>query len=172
LLVAPVYDTGDRRRVYLPPGEWVDYWTKQRHHGPAHPMVDAPLDRLPLFVRSGAVIPMMAEQARIPEGTVDPMIVEIYPGAEVRYAFREDEGVTEFSGGLDAQQFTFGWRGGPPRAYHLRIVGGRPVSRVMLDTPEGVRTPLEHWQVTTDSTLEVYVPRTSDAHVIIELADA
>lgn len=172
LLVAPVYDAGDRRRVYLPPGEWVDYWTKQRHHGPAHLMVDAPLDRLPLFVRAGAVIPMMAEQARIPESTLDPLIVEVYPAAEVRYAFREDGGVTAFSGGLDARQFTLGWRGGPPRAYHLRIVGVGPASRVLLDTPEGVRVTLEHWQMTTDSTLEVYVPRTSDAQVIIELADA
>ncbi len=171
LLVAPVYDAGDHRRVYLPPGEWIDYWTKQRHHGPSHPMVSAPLDTLPLFVRAGAIIPMMTGQTRIPEDLVDPLIVEIYPAAEVRYTFREDDVVTEFSGGFDTQQFRFGWQGGSPRSYHLRIVGISPVRRVILESHEGVGLVIENWQITSDSTLEVYVPRTSDSQVIIDFAD-
>jgi alpha-D-xyloside xylohydrolase len=45
--------------VYLPQGEWIDYWTGRSHRGPI--VVDAPasLDVMPLYVRAGAIIPMM-----------------------------------------------------------------------------------------------------------------
>jgi alpha-glucosidase len=64
LLVAPVVEPGaTRRRVYLPTQsdgttEWVDFHTGDYHAGGEHVTVDAPLDRLPLFVRAGAVLPL------------------------------------------------------------------------------------------------------------------
>ena len=64
LLVAPVVESGaTTRRVYLPTAadggtEWVDFWTGDYHAGGEHVTVDAPLDRLPLFVRAGAVVAM------------------------------------------------------------------------------------------------------------------
>ncbi len=59
LLVAPIWRTGERaREVYLPEGEWEDFWHgEQRYTGPVTISVDAPLDTLPLFVRVGAEIP-------------------------------------------------------------------------------------------------------------------
>jgi alpha-glucosidase len=64
LLVAPVVEPGaTTRRVYLPTSadgttEWIDFWTGDYHAGGEHVQVDAPLERLPIFVRAGAVIPM------------------------------------------------------------------------------------------------------------------
>jgi alpha-glucosidase (family GH31 glycosyl hydrolase) len=59
LLVAPVVELGARHRsVFLPEGEWVDWWEGLRHRGPAIVTVAAPLDRIPLFVRAGAIIPL------------------------------------------------------------------------------------------------------------------
>jgi alpha-glucosidase len=64
LLVAPVVEPGaTKRRVYLPTSadgttEWVDFWTGDYHAGGEHVTVDAPLERLPIFVRAGAVIAM------------------------------------------------------------------------------------------------------------------
>ncbi|MCC5950145.1 MAG: glycoside hydrolase family 31 protein [Nitriliruptoraceae bacterium] len=58
LLVAPVLDDRDHRRVYLPAGTWVDLWTEQVHHGPGFIEVAAPLERIPLFVRGGAIVPL------------------------------------------------------------------------------------------------------------------
>jgi alpha-glucosidase len=53
LLVAPVVRKGaQRRRVYLPAGEWTDRWTDRRYEGPRHVTVAAPLDRIPLFRRA------------------------------------------------------------------------------------------------------------------------
>ena len=60
LLVAPVVDAGKTSRdVHFPPGEWVDWWTGERHTGPAMATVAAPIDRLPLFLRAGGIVPLL-----------------------------------------------------------------------------------------------------------------
>jgi alpha-D-xyloside xylohydrolase len=60
LLVAPVVDAGKTsREVHFPPGDWVDWWTGERHAGPAIATVAAPIDRLPLFVRAGSIVPLL-----------------------------------------------------------------------------------------------------------------
>ena len=57
LLVAPVIERGARGRiVYFPPGDWIDYWNGARHEGPASRLIAAPVDHLPLFVRSGTAL--------------------------------------------------------------------------------------------------------------------
>jgi len=60
MLVAPVVDAGERRkRVYLPrgPRAWVDFWSGRRHAAGSEVVVDAPLERVPLLVPEGAIIP-------------------------------------------------------------------------------------------------------------------
>jgi alpha-glucosidase len=60
LLAAPVFEPGARKRsVYLPrtPHGWFDWWTGAHHHGGMTVEVTAPLHRLPLFVRGGALVP-------------------------------------------------------------------------------------------------------------------
>jgi alpha-glucosidase len=58
LLVAPVVEEGALRRlVYLPDGVWYDYWTLEHYEGKQFINVEAPLERLPLFVRAGTVLP-------------------------------------------------------------------------------------------------------------------
>jgi len=56
LLVAPVWEVGDRgRTVWFPPGRWVDFWDRDRVvEGPIQLEVDAPLDTLPLYVAEGS----------------------------------------------------------------------------------------------------------------------
>lgn len=65
LLVAPVWRSGERRRsVYLPAGEWVDYWeTARRFTGPVTIAAEAPLDTIPVYARAGAVIAAQSERA-------------------------------------------------------------------------------------------------------------
>ncbi|GAP46795.1 TIM-barrel domain-containing protein [Streptomyces azureus] len=63
LLVAPVLDPGaDRRAVQLPRGRWYDTVTEQAYEGPAQVLVDAPLSRIPVFARAGAVLPVRGEE--------------------------------------------------------------------------------------------------------------
>ncbi|MFW5689087.1 MAG: TIM-barrel domain-containing protein, partial [Spirochaetota bacterium] len=57
LLVAPVRERGvEERSVYLPEGVWYDYWSGEAWRGGRAVVVEAPLDRVPLFVRAGAIV--------------------------------------------------------------------------------------------------------------------
>jgi alpha-D-xyloside xylohydrolase len=58
LLVAPMTDPDGTRHVYLPAGDWVDWWTGRVHGGGRYVRVTMPLDQIPLFARRGALIPM------------------------------------------------------------------------------------------------------------------
>ena len=59
LLVAPVAKPGDpaRKRVWFPPGDWVDVFTGEVHSGPRVETLSVPLDRMPLFARAGSIVP-------------------------------------------------------------------------------------------------------------------
>lgn len=64
MLVAPILRPGTEvRSVYLPEGEWIDYWNGERHAGGKHILAHAPLEVLPLYVRAGAVIPELLDDA-------------------------------------------------------------------------------------------------------------
>jgi alpha-D-xyloside xylohydrolase len=58
LLVAPMTDPSGTRTVYLPEGEWVDWWSRAILPGRAFHTITQPLERIPLFVRRGAIIPV------------------------------------------------------------------------------------------------------------------
>ena len=60
-LVAPVTDENTRRVVYLPAGSWVDYWTGAAVAGGQTVVVDVPMERIPVWVRAGAVVPKIPE---------------------------------------------------------------------------------------------------------------
>jgi alpha-D-xyloside xylohydrolase len=120
--------------VYLPPGEWIDYWTGKAHSGPAVVEVPAPLDVLPLFARAGAVVPMMRRATRIPDGPVDPLELGIYPAGASAYALFEEEGRTEFrlepaKGGFDLH-----WSG-PVRRRIVVRAGGRAAAPAIAEIP-------------------------------------
>ncbi|MHC4572733.1 MAG: glycoside hydrolase family 31 protein [Planctomycetota bacterium] len=84
LLVAPVLEKVNEWSVYLPKGKWIHYWTGKEYTGPKTVTVSAPLygkDGLPMFVKSGAIIPMMPEMSYIYEKTPDPITLDVYPDA-------------------------------------------------------------------------------------------
>src|SRR5690606_29636451 len=58
LLVAPILrPSTETSVVYLPEGEWIDYWTGEQHAGGKYILAYAPLDVLPIYVKAGAMIP-------------------------------------------------------------------------------------------------------------------
>ncbi|MGZ9586565.1 glycoside hydrolase family 31 protein [Paenibacillus marinisediminis] len=57
VMIAPIYRPNTEwRSVYLPEGEWIDYWSGERYAGKQHIHVHAPLSKLPIYVRAGAVL--------------------------------------------------------------------------------------------------------------------
>lgn len=95
-LVAPVYQPNQTaRKVYFPEGEWFDFWTDEKIVGPAEKLVDAPLDKIPIFVKAGAIVPMQEPMNFVDEKKVDPLILHIYPGSGVsQRSLYEDDGIS------------------------------------------------------------------------------
>jgi alpha-D-xyloside xylohydrolase len=94
ILVSPVLKAdATRRTVYLPAAAaWYDFWTGATVQGSQEIEADAPLDRVPLFVRAGSILPMGPEiefAAQNPEG---PIELRIYRGADGKFDLYEDEG--------------------------------------------------------------------------------
>ncbi len=93
ILVAPVTREGERlRKVYLPKGEWYDFWDNKVYAGGQYIYVDAPLEKLPLFVHAGAVIPMGEVQQYVGEKPDSLITLHVYPGENRASALYEDDG--------------------------------------------------------------------------------
>jgi hypothetical protein len=95
LLVAPVAAPGDpaRKRVWFPPGDWVDVFTGEVHSGPRAETLSVPLERMPVFARAGAIVPRQEYSDYTGRGAPDPLILNVYAGADGRFSLYEDEGV-------------------------------------------------------------------------------
>jgi alpha-D-xyloside xylohydrolase len=92
LLVNPVYSRGaTTRTVYLPKTTWYDFWTGEKVEGGKRIQADAPLNKLPLFVRAGSIIPMGPAMEWSTEKPADPLEVRIYAGADGDFTLYEDE---------------------------------------------------------------------------------
>ncbi len=64
LLVAPVLEADTRtRKITLPPGEWLDFWTDQIYQGPSEVEIEVDLEHIPLLVRAGAILPLVHEKS-------------------------------------------------------------------------------------------------------------
>lgn len=95
LLVAPIVEKGAREReVYLPPGVWIAWHDDARYHGPRRIRVPAPLERLPLFVRGGAIIPTRSPVGHVAAPPEEPCVIELFPGADSKQQLVEDDGVS------------------------------------------------------------------------------
>ncbi len=98
LMAAPVYRPGVQcRAVYLPSGVWYNWWTGEQHQGPGYILADAPLERMPMFVPAGAIIPMGPVMQYTDERPLDALTVRVWPvtGLETlhkTFVLYEDDG--------------------------------------------------------------------------------
>ena len=88
-----LFDVAKTRRVYLPEGvNWFDYWTNQYYEGGQWVEVDAPLERIPLFVKEGSIIPTTKPTEYVTKATTDELYVYIYSGKDTNFILYEDDG--------------------------------------------------------------------------------
>lgn len=79
MLVCPMTIPGvDKRLMYLPEGEWINYWSDELVSGKKEIEVDAPLDVIPIFVRPGTVLPLAPIMQYVGEKPIDQMTLHIY----------------------------------------------------------------------------------------------
>lgn len=150
LLVAPVLEQGAvQRSVYLPVGLWYDYWTNEQLDGGRFITVTAPLERLPLFVRAGAVIPMWPEKQFTTERLEENLILRIYPGDFETVLYEDSgEGLEYERGDYRWVYITAGWE--DSRFIVNRRVAGRYIPRYKMMRLEVVGFEEEPTEVRVD----------------------
>jgi len=95
ILVNPVTHRNARsRNIYLPKGNWFNFWTDKEISGGKKLNVHAPLDEIPLFVKAGSIIPVGPKVQYASQPTNKPIRLFLYPGANTTYKLYEDDGET------------------------------------------------------------------------------
>jgi alpha-glucosidase len=95
LLVAPILRAGaTARAVYLPRGEWFDFHSGALLHGGTHSLVHAPLERIPLFVRAGTLLPLAPLRPCIGSTEPDTLSLHLWPGTDGHLEWYDDDGLT------------------------------------------------------------------------------
>lgn len=95
IMVAPVYEYGARTRsMYFPAGTgWYDFYTGKYVAGGQQQTVDAPYERIPLYVREGAIIPYGPDMEYSNEKQASEITLYVYEGQNGSFTLYEDEGV-------------------------------------------------------------------------------
>jgi alpha-D-xyloside xylohydrolase len=115
---------GNVVETYLPAGaDWYDFWTNERFAGGQIEKQEVPLDRFPLFVRAGSIVPMGPVVQYATEKPDAPYEIRVYPGADASFTIYEDDNetydyehgkyaTTELKWNDKARKLTFGARQG------------------------------------------------------------
>ncbi|WP_294257408.1 TIM-barrel domain-containing protein [uncultured Sphingomonas sp.] len=148
-LVAPVTEYKARSRtVYFPgTGTWYEFGTGKTYRGGTIAGVDAPAERMPLFVKAGAIVPMGPVTQYVDQQPGAPLTITVYTGANGQFSLYEDDGRSEQykSGAFSRIPLTYddkagtltigaregkGWAGMPAaRSFRVKWVqAGKPVT--------------------------------------------
>ena len=91
-LVNPVTEpAASTRRLYLPQARWYDFWSGASADGGQAVDAAAPLERMPLYIRAGSIVPMGPDQEWSTQKQADPIELRVYRGADADFTLYEDE---------------------------------------------------------------------------------
>jgi hypothetical protein len=99
---------------------------------------------------------MIEQTNRIPVGTIDPMILDIFPSDNFEYTFREDEGETEFVGKTTENGLELSWKGPISRTFIKRLHTWMRPQNITLISPAGMEEL--NWRDIGDGVLQIEVP--------------
>ncbi|MHC4239314.1 MAG: glycoside hydrolase family 31 protein [Planctomycetota bacterium] len=95
LLIAPLWsDTTFSRQIYLPEGEWIDFWDGTKYEGRQTITYSVPIDKAPILVKAGAIIPMAPDGQSYLDQKKSPLTIRIHPKGRSSFALYEDDGVS------------------------------------------------------------------------------
>jgi alpha-glucosidase/alpha-D-xyloside xylohydrolase len=96
LLVAPVFTKGATSRdVYLPAGDWYDWWTNEKTTGGVTVTRAVDLGTMPLYVRAGAIVPFDPVRQYTSQPVTGPTTLRVYTGADGHYTLYSDDGISQ-----------------------------------------------------------------------------
>jgi alpha-glucosidase (family GH31 glycosyl hydrolase) len=164
LIAAPFTSPADphtnlsRQVVWLPPGDWIDFFTGEAFTGDGWHAIYGGLERIPLLARAGAILPL---GPKVGWGGVDnpaELDVHLFAGADGRFLLYEDDGATTAyrEGAYGLTEFTQSWQADaltielrvvrphaalpPQRAYRLHVHGVQPPDRVLIQVGDAQET--------------------------------
>jgi hypothetical protein len=114
VLVAPVTSPGTSSKVsvWFPPGKWSDWFTGATFTGPSQQTLTVPLDRMPVFVKAGGIIPEQAATSHVGADPNAPTTLRVYPGQSGRFSLYEDAGTGNgYEHGQDSRTAISTWSG-------------------------------------------------------------
>ncbi len=104
LLIAPVFVSGATQRyVYLPAGQWYNYWDNHLSDGGQYIAVDAPLQVLPIFVRAGTLLPLQPDNVKPPNVESQTLLYRLYPGNQETVLYEDN------AAGFDKERSEYRW---------------------------------------------------------------
>jgi alpha-D-xyloside xylohydrolase len=154
LLVAPVCDPGaDSREVYLPEGEWIDFWENTVYVGPGRLSRPAPLDTIPVFVKADGIVPMELVRGRAPGDELraaPELTLDVYPFARGEFGLLDQ--------GTNTKVRT--QRDGATLRLHVEHRKRHCVLRVLCGEPKNVEVGGTHFPPITSRRTWSYNERT------------
>lgn len=127
MLVAPVTTPGKvaATTVWFPPGNWTDWFTGATFTGPSTQTLQVPLDRMPVFVKDGGIIPLQPSSGHAQNAGSAPVTLKVFAGASGHYSMYDDAGT-----GL-------GYQHGQYTETPVRYLSGRGTSSVIIGAARG-----------------------------------
>jgi alpha-glucosidase/alpha-D-xyloside xylohydrolase len=96
MLIAPVFEKGATTRdVYLPKGDWYDWWTNAKATGGQTVTRAVDLATMPIYVRAGAIIPVDPVRQYTSQPVSEPTTLRVYRGANGAYTLYADDGISQ-----------------------------------------------------------------------------
>jgi len=94
LLVAPLLRGQSSREVYLPGGDWYDFWAHEKYTGNKSFTINAAIDIIPLFVKSGVILPLAEPLQHITDDATFDITAYCFGGGGKKFTLYEDDGAT------------------------------------------------------------------------------
>jgi alpha-D-xyloside xylohydrolase len=122
ILVNPVTEPGAATRLlYLPNAKWFDFWTGAAIQGGRTLDAPSPIDRMPLYIRAGSILPLGPDLQYAAEKPADPIELRVYRGANGTFTLYEDENESyDYEKGVHAT-IPFSWN----ESGHTLTIGDR-----------------------------------------------
>jgi alpha-D-xyloside xylohydrolase len=140
LLVAPMTSPTGTRQVYLPSGTWIDYWTGESHTGGRYRRVTQPLDRVPLFVRHGALVPVTEPTDTVGDAPFADLTVVCWGATGGRTVIADVDGDTTVVAVRDGAVLRVDTEG-PAAVRAVAVAGGAAPERILLNGVEVSPSP-------------------------------
>ena len=95
MLIAPVYEKGATvRKIYLPEGEWYDWWTNKEESGGRTINRKVDLSVMPIYIKAGSIIPIDPIRQYTGQKTDKPLTLRVYRGSDGSFVLYEDDGIS------------------------------------------------------------------------------